>query len=76
LYEKQAGFSELVKKSLSVWGGLPSPPGHAALEVRATRFGTFLHKFSETGNRLWVRFITEQNRSSTLKTPVLNNRPA
>jgi hypothetical protein len=38
--------SELVKESLSVWGGLPSPPGHADLEVRATRLGTFLHKFS------------------------------
>jgi hypothetical protein len=33
-----------VKKSPSVWGGLPSPPGHADLEVRATGFGAFLHK--------------------------------
>jgi hypothetical protein len=38
--------SELVTKSLSVWGGLPSPPGHADLEVRATTLGAFLHKFS------------------------------
>ena len=39
-------LSELANQSLSVWGGLPSPPGRADLEVRATRVGSFLHKFS------------------------------